>query len=157
MTQIIDGLYEKFPDPPVSTILIQFSRAFMEKEASRTDENRHKDYFYLLNDHNLKEINRIVKDGMLDGKVTVAEAESRAVEESGDPFYKKHSNIAGGIVNLYLAIESDIMVGAEISTYSVQAVNTRYYQEKKENYFYRQSGLYLVTPPERQKPFRFVC
>ena len=157
MTQIIDGLYEKFPDPPVNTILIQFSRALMEKEASRTDEKRHNDKYYNLNDHNLQEINRIVKDGMWNGKVKVVEAGSRAVEEAGDPFYKKHSNIAGGIVNLYLAIESDIMVGAEISTYSVQAVNSRYYREKKENYFYRLSGLYWVTPPERQKPFRFVC
>ncbi len=157
MTQIIDGLYEKFPDPPVNTILLQFSRALMEKEASRTDENRHADKYYIQNDHNLQEINRIVKDGMWDGKVKVVEAGSRAVEEAGNPYYKKYSTIAGGIVNLYLAIESDIMVGAEISTYSVQAVNSRYYREKKENYFYRPSVLYWVTPPERQKPIRFVC
>ncbi len=157
MMHIIDGIYEKFPEPPVNTILIQFSRALMEREPARTDENRHEDPFYILNEHNLKEINRIVKDGMWDGKVKLVEAGSSVVAKAGDPFYKKHSTIAGGIVNLYLAIESDIMVGSEISTYSVQAVNSRYYREKKENYFYLPSGLYWVTPPERKKPFRFGC
>lgn len=140
----------------MNTVLIQFSRALMEDEAKRTDRNPD-DIFHILNDHNLKEINKIVEEGMWDGKVKVVEAGSRLVKEAGDPYYKYYSNIAGGIVNLFLAIQSDILIGTEVSTYSVQAMNSRFYREQRENYFYRPEGLHWVTPPNATKPHRFVC
>jgi len=156
VTEIIDAIYEKYLEPPVNTVLIQFSRALMEDEAKRTDRNPD-DIFHILNDHNLKEINKIIEAGMWDGKVKVVEAGSRLVEEAGDPYYKHYSNIAGGIVNLFLAIQSDILIGTEVSTYSVQAINSRFYREERENYFYRPDGLHWVTPPSVNKPHRFVC
>ncbi|GAJ25017.1 unnamed protein product, partial [marine sediment metagenome] len=62
MTEIIDAIYEKYLEPPVNTVLIQFSRALMEDEAKRTDRNPD-DIFHILNDHNLKEINKIIEAG----------------------------------------------------------------------------------------------
>ena len=156
MTQIVDAIYAKFPSPPVKTVLIQFSRALMETEAKKSATNP-VDKYHVLNDNNLKEINNLLKFGMWDGKVKVVEAGSQLVNEAGNPYYKHYSNIAGGIVNLFLAIQSDIFVGTEISTYSVQAANTRFYREERENYFYRPDGLFWVTPPDVDKQFRFVC
>ena len=128
----------------------------MEVEANTT--NNEMDKYHIMNDHNLKEINQLVQEGMWGGQVKVVEAGSAVVENAGHPFYKHYSNIAGGIVNLYLAIQSSIFVGSEISTYSVMASNMRFYRDVKDNFFYRPEGLYRVTPPDgKQKPFRFVC
>ena len=154
MTDIISAIYEKYPEPPVSSVLIQFNRALMEREAKSIKQN---DKFHDINDNNLKEINKLIEEGMWGGKVKVVEAGSRIVEEAGDPYYKYYSNIAGGIVNLFLAIQSDIMVGTETSTYSVQAINTRHYRGLTENYFYRPEGLHWVTPPNVTKQHRFTC
>jgi hypothetical protein len=147
-------IYSKYPEPPVTTVLLQFSRALMEKEAKRKDNN---DKYHDLNHHNLEVMNNLVQKGMWGGKVKVVEAGSAMVEEAGDPFYKYYSVTAGGIVNLFLAIHSDIFIGTEISTYSTMATNVRYYRDWKENYFYRPDGLYHVTPPEGKRPFHFAC
>ena len=156
ITEVINMIYSKYPEPPVTTVLIQFSRALMEEEeAKKIDESD--DKYHNLNHHNLEEINNLVQKGMWGGKVKVVEAGSAMVEDAGDPFYKYYSNIAGGIVNLFLAIHSNIFVGTEISTYSTMAANMRYYRDLKENYFYRPDGLFHVTPPEGKKPFRFNC
>lgn len=149
-------IYVKYPEPPVTTVLVQFSRALMESEAKST--RNEKDKYHIMNDYNLEKMNKLVQDGMWGGKVKVVEAGSAVVENAGHPFYKHYSNIAGGIVNLYLAIQSSIFVGSEISTYSVMASNMRFYRDMKDNFFYRPEGLYRVTPPDgKQKPFRFVC
>lgn len=148
-------IYVKYPEPPVKTVLVQFSRALIEAEAINTrNEN---DKYHILNDHNLKEMNRLVKDGMWGGKVEVVEAGSAIVEKAGHPFYKYYSNIAGGIVNMFLAIQSSIFVGTEVSTYSVMVSNMRFYRDIKNDFFYRPEGLYQVTPPGREKPFYFTC
>ena len=139
----------------MDTVLIQFSRALMETEAKVTSRPNEK--YHVLNRHNLNEIDRLVDEGMWNGRVRVVEAGSRLVERAGDPYYKRYSNIAGDIVNLFLAIHSDVMVGTEVSTYSVQAVNSRFYREERENYFYRPDGLYSATPPREKKPFFFGC
>ena len=60
VTQIFDAIYDKYPEPPVNTVLIQFNRALMENEAKRS-KNMPDDKFYQLNDYNLKEINLQVK------------------------------------------------------------------------------------------------
>ena len=155
ITDIISSIYSKYPEPPVTTVLIQFSRALIEEEADTTDNTM--DKYHIMNHHNLKEINRLVQEGMWGGQVKVVEAGSAIVEEAGDPFYKYYSNIAGGIVNLFLAVQSNIFVGTEVSTYSSMAVNMRYFRDLKENYFYRPDGLFHVTPPDRKKPFWFAC
>ena len=153
-TEIVSAIYEKYPEPPVGTVLLQFNRALLEAQVKAGKKAR---WFHENNNYNLEAINKLVQEGMWGGKVNVVEAGSREVEEAGDPYYKYYSNIAGGIVNLFLAINSDIMIGTETSTYSVQAVNTRYYRGLKENHFYTPEGLRWVTSPENDKPYKFGC
>ena len=152
MTAIIDMIYEKFPEPPVSTVLLQFSRDQLDPYANSTYKN---DTTHDLLVDNIKQINLLVEKGMWGGKVKVVEAGSRKLEEAGNPFYARYSTIAGGIMNLFLAIEADIFIGTAISTYSAVAVNARYYRERKENYFYHPDGMYLVPPENSTRPFYF--
>jgi hypothetical protein len=154
MTQIIDMIYEKFPEPPVNTVLIVFARTIMEEYGNN---NKMKNDVHKLNDHNLKMINDIVENGMWGGKVKVVEAGSKMVETIGSDFYKYYSNLVGSIVNFFLAIQSDILVGTEVSTFSTLAMNSRFYREQRENYFYRPIGLHWMSPPNVTKPHWFSC
>jgi len=155
MTEIIDMIYEKFPEPPVNTVLIVFARAIMEDYAN--EKATKKNEFMILNDYNLKIINDMVENGMWGGKVKVVEAGSRMVETVGSDFYKYYSNLVGSIVNFFLAVQSDILVGTEISTFSTLAMNSRFYREQRENYFYRPMGLHWMSPPSATKPHWFSC
>ena len=92
---------------------------------------------------------------MWGGKVKVVEAGSRKLEEVGNPFYARYLTIAGGIINLFLAIEADIFIGTEISTYSAVTVNGRYYRERMESYFYHPNGISFAIPENSTKPFQF--
>jgi len=143
---ITDMIYKEYPEPPVQTVLIVFARALIEDleeqaKTSRREINHHQK----VNRHNLNKIKDLLDNGMWGGKVKVVEAGSVIVEEAGNPFYKYYSNIAGGIVNFFLAVQSKILVGTEISTWSTLSMNTRYYRDIKENYFYRPEGLKNVT------------
>lgn len=154
MTQIIDMIYEKFPEPPVNTVLIVFARTIMEEYGNN---KKMKNDVHKLNDHNLKIINDMVENGMWGGKVKVVEAGSKMVETIGSDFYKYYSNLVGSIVNFFLAIQSDILVGTEVSTFSTLAMNSRFYREQRENYFYRPIGLHWMSPPNVTKPHWFSC
>lgn len=123
----------------------------MEDETLR---KKNTDKYTVLNEYNLEVINRVVEEGMWDGRVKVVEAGSSLVEDAGDPFYKRYSSIAGGIVNMFLAIHSDIFIGTEVSTYSVIAANARFHRGLFENYFFVPEGLKEVA---RTKQHRFAC
>lgn len=123
----------------------------MEHEARRRKSEG--DDVHHLNDRNLKEINRILKEGMWGGKVKVFEAGTELVKNTGHDWYGYFSEISGAIVNLYLGIQSDIFVGTEVSTYSSQAVNSRFYRDLQDSYFYRPDGLHEAT----SKPHVFGC
>jgi hypothetical protein len=165
MTEILDMIYDQYPEPPVTTVLIVLSRALMEEEAQKQGMKNHHhqhepDSFHIMNDHNLKTLNDILQYGMWNGKVKVVEAGSQMVQEAGNDFYRYYSNIAGSIVNFFLAIQSNILVGTEISTFSTLAMNSRIYRGQLENYFYRPQGLYWMSPSNDEnvtKPHRFVC
>jgi hypothetical protein len=157
MTEILNMIYEKYPEPPVTTVLIVLSRALMESEAKRKLKGP-SDHIYLMNDHNLNTLHHILQHGMWNGRVRVVEAGSQMVHDAGSEFYRYYSNIAGSIVNFFLAIQSDVLVGTEISTFSTLAMNSRIYRGNGENYFYRPQGLFWMSPPNHvKKPHRFVC
>mmetsp|Transcript_25450 Transcript_25450/g.38106 ORF Transcript_25450/g.38106 Transcript_25450/m.38106 type:complete len:447 (+) Transcript_25450:22-1362(+) len=154
MTDIINMLYEKFPEPPVSAVLLVFSRDIIENEEANDKQD---DDFHKLNSHNLKILNELRENGMWGGKVKVVEAGSRMVEESGNDFYAYYYNFVGSIVNFFIAVQAAILVGTEVSTFSTYAMNSRFYRESRENYFYRPGGLYWMSPPNQTKPHRFGC
>jgi hypothetical protein len=94
---------------------------------------------------------------MWGGKVKVVEAGSRMIEDAGSDIFKYYSNLVGSIVNFFLAIQSDILVGTQISTFSTLAMNSRLYREQRENYFYRPMGIHWMSPPNATKPHKFSC
>jgi hypothetical protein len=93
MTHIMDGIYEQLPEPLARNVFLQFSRALMEDEANQVKVVT--DKCHILNDHNLKEINEVIREGMWGGKVEVVQAGSRLTEEAGDSCYKRYPDIAG--------------------------------------------------------------
>jgi hypothetical protein len=137
MTHILDGIYGQFPGPPARTVLLQFSRALMEDEANQVKMVT--DKYHILNDHNLKEINKQSAKACGDG-----EAKSKWSRLALDS-PKRLATLATSVtptllveVNLFLAIESDIFVGTEVSTYSVHAVDRQFHRRRRENYFFDQ-------------------
>ena len=154
---ITDMVYKHFPEPPVKTVLIVFARSLLDAMEDHAKTKPERNHHEMVNRHNLDMIQDLLENGMWGGKVKVVEAGSSMVEAAGNPLFKYYSTIAGGIVNFFLAIHSNILVGTEVSTWSTLSVNSRYYRDIKENYFYRPEGLYWATPPNVTKPHRFEC
>jgi len=170
MTDIIEMIYRQYPEPPVSWVLMIFSRELVEAivvDDQKTpvmvankelNESFHDKSIQELTAYNLQVINDCLQKGLWNGTVRVQEAGSKYVAKvSNDPWYRHYSNIVGGILNFFLAIQSDIFIGTEVSSYSTLVSNSRYYRGKLNNYFYRPNGIFLVTPPNATKPHRFVC
>jgi hypothetical protein len=169
MTDIIESIYRQYPEPPVSWVVLIFNRELVEalvtgEKASKIMENKELNESFRdqtiqeLTAYNLQVINDCLENGLWNGRVRVKEAGSKYVEEiTNEHWLRHHSNIVGGILNFFLAVQSDIFVGTEVSSYSTLVANSRFYREQQSNYFYRPNGLYWVTPPNATKPHRFVC
>lgn len=169
VTDIIESIYSQYPEPPVSWVVMIFNRELVEAlvtgektDVMRANKELTKSFqdqsIQELTAYNLKVINDCLENGLWNGRVRVKEAGSKYVEKiSKDPWYRHYSNIVGGVLNFFMAIQSDIFVGTEVSSYSTLVANSRFYREKRSNYFYRPDGLYWVTPPNATKPHRFVC
>ena len=154
---ITDMVHKQFPEPPVKTVLIVFARSLLDAMEDHAKTKPERNHMEKINRHNLDMIEDLLENGMWGGKVKVVEAGSAMVEAAGNPFFKYYSNFAGGIINFFLAIHSSILVGTELSTWSTLSINSRYYRDIKENYFYTPDGLHWVTPPNVTKPHRFQC
>ena len=172
MTDIVEMVHAYYPEPPASTVLLVFNRFMMEQVANGTKiDDMHK-----ITVHNLNVINHMVENGLWGGQVRVIEAGSKVVElhnmnastsdtsaqnestaSSRGGYYGHFSNIVGGIMNFFLAIDAKIFIGTEVSTYSTLNINSRFYRGERQNYFYRPGGLHWVTPVNVTKPHRFVC
>ena len=169
VTDIIESLYKHFPESPVSSVVIVFNRDLLEALVSEDitpTMNANKELRESFEDesvrkltiYNLRAINDYVENGLWGGRVKVVEAGSKLVQQvSTDPWYRHYSNIVGGILNFFLAIQSDIFVGTEVSSYSTLVSNSRFYRESRGSYFYRPTGLHPATPVNATKPHRFTC
>jgi|AntRauTorckE5430_2_1112549.scaffolds.fasta_scaffold16711_2 hypothetical protein len=170
MTDIVGFLYTQYPEPPVLSVVLIFNRDIIEALASDEDaayisnkelrESFENDSVRQLTIYNLQVINDIIENGLWDGRVQVLEAGSRLVEQvNKDPWYRHYSNLVGGILNFFLAIQSDVFVGTEVSSYSSLVASSRFYRGLGESYFYRPRsyGLNLATAPNAKKPHRFAC
>ena len=158
LTDIVEMVYEKYPDPPVSTVLIILNRAILEQEVNGNGRknNKPKEKNEIAS-NNLKTLNEILVNGLWDGRVKVVEAGSELAKQSKHPIYSKYSSLVGSIMNFFLSLEADIFVGTIVSSYSTAVISYRFFREKKENYFYMPHGLDWVTPPDVEQPPRFAC
>jgi hypothetical protein len=168
MTDILSMIYQHYPEPPVSTVLIIFNRELMESTADTAPNgikyNKDSNSAYTdpvirkLTEHNLMVINGLVQNGMWGGAVQVREAGSKMVKEVvKNPYYAYYSTIVGVIVNFFIATQSDIFIGTEVSTYSTLVTNSRFYRGSRDNFFYKPQGLELAIPPDSSSPYRFSC
>mmetsp|Transcript_28396 Transcript_28396/g.33058 ORF Transcript_28396/g.33058 Transcript_28396/m.33058 type:complete len:518 (+) Transcript_28396:82-1635(+) len=151
ISDIVDMIYEKYEEPPVSTVLIALDRSLLEKEVSDPSKTNE------LALHNLHVLNEIMSKGMWGGRVKVLEAGSQLAKHSGSKFLTKVSTLVGSIINFFLFLEADIFIGTKVSSWSHYVMMYRFFREKKMNYFYQPKGLDWVTPPLVDHPPRFIC
>jgi len=151
ISDILDMIYEKYEEPPVSTVLIALDRSLLEEEVSDPSKTNE------LALHNLHVLNEIMSKGMWGGRVKVLEAGSQLAKHSGSKFLTKVSTLVGSIINFFLFLEADIFIGTKVSSWSHYVMMYRFFREKKMNYFYQPKGLDWVTPPLVDHPPRFIC
>ena len=157
ITHIIKGMYEAFPEPPASTLILMLNKQLLEDEVHNERSNFSKNAgnstkSIEMAKYNLQIVHDVLKNGLWDGRVNVIEAGSKLAVESNHDIYSKYPVLVGGIINFFLSIEATVFIGTEVSTYSTSIVNTRFYRkndgslgggEEKRNYFYVPNGLYL--------------
>ena len=149
-TDIITSLERKFAEPPFTTLLILFNRGILESEVKGKDNN-------VLAKHNLQEINNAVERGLWNGKVKVVEAGVELAKQSGHELYSKYYSLSGSIIDFFLAVQSSIFIGTEVSSFSVDVEITRFFRGMKTNYHYLPDQIVLTTPDESRNPPRFKC
>ena len=163
ITDIVQMLYVKYPEPPVSTVLIILNRAILEKEAMKNRNktngktNEEEEKVNEMATYNLIVLNEMMSNGLWNGRVKVTEAGSDLAKRSNHPIYAKYSSLVGSIMNFFLALKAEIFVGTIVSSYSTAVVSYRFFRDKKENYFYMPHGLDWVTSPDVRLPPRFAC
>ena len=154
LTTIVEFLETKWKDPPVSRVFLPVNRQYLEKEGKIVGKDAKEETNWIAV-NNLKELNRIGKEGLWGGRVTVFEFGANALK--GTKYEKLMSSIGGSILNYHIATNAEIFVGTEISSYSNDLVATRFYSGNFNNYFYRPDGLHLVTTKESAEPPAFEC
>jgi len=74
--------------------------------------------------HNLKELNRAVKDGLWGGRAKVFEFGSNALKGTK---YEHQPSTTGAVLNFLIAQHTNEFVGTRISSYSMDLLHTRFY------------------------------
>jgi hypothetical protein len=151
ITDILHNLQAKFPNPPKPNVLLIFNREILEREVKNENSDN------ALAKYNLEVINGVVKAGLWNGKVTVHEAGVSLAKKSGHPIYSKYFSLSGSIMDFFLAVQADIFVGTEVSSFSIDVETTRFYRGKRDNYHYIPDNIELTTPSNAQYPPRFQC
>ena len=149
---IISHIEEKIKDPPVSTMIIMLNRELLEKEVHNTKNPPN-----TLAIENLDVLNHITTHGMWNGRVKVVEAGSKLAIESKHEIYSQYSTIVGGIINFFIAANSQVFIGTQVSSYSMAIIKTRFYRKEMENYYYIPSGLKLATSSNMTDAPKFFC
>ncbi|GFH56262.1 hypothetical protein CTEN210_12738 [Chaetoceros tenuissimus] len=152
LKEIISHVEEKFKDPPVSTMIIMLDRELLEKEVRNTKTPPN-----TLAVENLDVLNQITTHGMWNGRVKVVEAGSKLAIESKHEIYSRYPAIVGGIINFFIAANSQVFIGTQVSSYSMAIIKTRFYRKKMENYYYIPSGLELATSQNMTDAPMFFC
>ena len=155
LTDIIDMLYQQWPDGPphgISTVFIPINREFLEKEGYPNTGDSSKTNWIAV--ENLQALNQIAKEGLWKGSCRVVEFGSRSLKGSR---YEERPSTSGAILNYFLAIGAQVFVGTEVSSYSHDLLATRFFRKRMDNYHYRPDGLHPWTPPGTVDPPGHRC
>mmetsp|Transcript_34332 Transcript_34332/g.75168 ORF Transcript_34332/g.75168 Transcript_34332/m.75168 type:complete len:511 (+) Transcript_34332:270-1802(+) len=145
LQDIFDMLHQKFEEPPVSKVLIMLGRHLLEQE----DESNE------IAKENLQLLNDAIDNGLWDGRVQVFEAGSDILEKS--KYHEFAPSIGGSIVNYFFAVQADLFVGTEVSSFSTDVVTTRFVRGNVKNYKYLPEGIVQTTSETTAAPPPFAC
>lgn len=151
ITHIIHNLKAKFPTPPKPNILFIFNREILESEAKNENIDN------ALAKYNLDVIDNVMKTGLWNGRVRVHEAGVSLAKKSGHDIYSKYFSLSGSILDFFLAVQADIFIGTEVSSFSIDVEITRFYRGKRDNYHYVPGNIEMTTPLNVKHPPRFKC
>jgi hypothetical protein len=128
------------------------NRQYMEAEGEINTNNTNSTNWLAV--HNLKELNRAVKNGLWGGRVKVFEFGANALKGST---YESRPSTAGALLNFFIAQNANVFVGTRISSYSTDLLHARFYNGNIENYQYLPSGLEPWTDTTTVHPPGFGC
>jgi hypothetical protein len=152
LSEILRSLEAYFPRPDFDLLFVCTNRPMLEEEVRNNSSN-------LIAVDNLRELNRIRDHGLWNGTVKVFEAGSsymRTVNESEDEL-GRYVGISGAVLDYFLAVEASIFIGTEVSTFTTDLVQSRFFRSNRQNYHYTPNGVQHVTPDNATEPPRFVC
>ena len=152
LTQIFQFVEAAFPDPPATKVFIPINRQYMEKEGYPNKKDPNATNWLAV--ENLKALNYAVQHGLWGGRVRVFEFGAAALKGTN---YQYRPSTTGALLNFYLALNAKIFIGTEISSYSSDLVNTRFYTDNRQNYKYLPSGIERWTTDEMREPPGFSC
>ena len=154
LTAIFDMLEKHFEDPPSPRLFIAINRNALEREVRKNSfmsvwEGRDK-----FARENLNALNNAVKKGLFQGRVQVLEAGTKSLKNTT---FKEYPGVFGALVDYFLALDASIFVGTPVSSFSMDAIQTRFYRNNQANFLYGPEGIQLATPTGSVRPPRFQC
>jgi hypothetical protein len=149
LSDIVTHLEATFPNPDVGRVFVATNRPMLEHDAESNPDNT-------VAAANLKELNRIRDNGMWNGTVKVFEAGSNLMRQTNDDF-QTYSGISGAVIDYFLALQASVFVGTEVSTFSADLIQSRFFRDNRRNYHYRPEGIALATRETDRQPPRFAC
>jgi len=185
LQEIVDMIESKWPEPPVDAVFLPINRQYLEKEGTLPKDFKNDtdsaekvnwvavsnlDLLNRLTNHNGPE-DKNSESGLWNGTVPVVEFGTEALSGT---VYENRPSLAGSILNYYLAVDADIFIGTEVSSWSHDLLATRFYRgsdgadtnsntdgetknTRKNNYKYLPSGLENWVEDDMIVPPNFLC
>lgn len=145
LQDILEMIESKWPEtPPVDAIFLPINRQVLEAEGTLPEnyksDNQASENINWVAVRNLELLNRITnhknaKDGnymggLWNGTVPVVEFGSEALRGT---VYENRPSTSGAILNFFLGLDANIFVGTEVSSFSHDILNTRFYRGLDED------------------------
>ena len=188
LQEIVDMIESKWPEPPVDVVFLPINRQYLEKEGTLPEnfknDTKSAEEINWIAVRNLELLNRLTNHdgpkggkpvgGLWNGKVPVVEFGTEALDGT---VYAERPSLSGSILNYFLAIDADIFVGTEVSSFSHDLLGARFYRgfndsdvsvnnegidgeqknPRKNNYKYLPSGLHEWITDDMVVPPNFHC
>ena len=188
LQEIVDMIESKWPEPPVGAVFLPINRQYLEKEGTlppnfKNDTESNEEINWIAVE-NLQVLNRVTNHngdedgksvgGLWNGRVPVVEFGSEALRGT---VYEHRPSLSGAILDYFLALDADIFIGTEVSSFSSDILGSRFYRGlsdsdtdahaqpidgyrknlREQNYKYLPGGLEKWISDEMTVPPGFVC
>jgi GDP-fucose protein O-fucosyltransferase len=157
LAPILQMLQTAFPHPPADTkLFIAINRPLLAAVAREKDPAKQN----TVGLENLAVLNRARDHGLQWGNhghrvVQVFEGGWSSLKKT--PVFKKFPSISGSIVDYFLALDADVFIGTQVSSFSADIVATRFLRGNLRNHWYLPNGLIEATNANTTAPPRFRC